>query len=354
MIKNSWVLANLCANLTHFDKFSLAENNEILGMILLYCSSAKEKLVSNAYRALGYFISNNSDQILVELISNAEGGPKTLQSLREAYLRSFEPFSVKVCWNICVSFSNILKATKTLFMSMFFCEEIIENMRSILLTKNNFKTQIHCIEMLILAYEQFPNSKCFANLIKALCQIYFLADEGQFDVTEMRYLPQLRSNINKFLIKLLGNRDLIKEPGELIEILNTMPNKFFKIFYDQLESLYKDREDKINEEWEENKEDNSAMGRKLEKISDFDELRVKGKSDQNKIFIPARKLKIPELVGLMDYLNKTNKIFKEIAFHIDSTEEMSLPFTIYDSVKQLAEFNPEQTSEDVSLEIYRF
>jgi hypothetical protein len=67
------------------------------------------------------------------------------------------------------------------------------------------------------------------------------------------------------------------------------------------------------------------MGRKPEKISDFDEMRVRGKLDQNKIFIPAKKLKLPEFSSLMDYLNKTNKIFKEIA-----------------------------TLEDVSLEIYRF
>jgi hypothetical protein len=96
------------------------------------------------------------------------------------------------------------------------------------------------------------------------------------------------------------------------------------------------------------------MGRKTEKVSDFDELQVKGKTDQNKIFIPARKLKIPELSGLMDYLKRTNYIFKSLATLIDSSDDINVPFTVYDSVKQLAEFNPDKTDEDVSLEIYKF
>lgn len=147
LIKNSWVLANLCANFTHFEQFTLEENQEILSMILSYCSSPKEKLVSNGYRGLGYFVSNNSDETLVKLLTTGEKGKELLTSLREVYLKPFSSFSVKVCWNVCVSFSNILKYFKPNFMKIFFSEDLLENLKTILTTKNNFKTQIHCVEV---------------------------------------------------------------------------------------------------------------------------------------------------------------------------------------------------------------
>ncbi len=149
MIKNSWVLANLCANFANFEKFSLSENQDVLTMILLYCSSPKEKLVSNGYRALGYFISNNTDEILLKLVTNKDqNAADILKSLREVYLKPFTTFSVKVCWNVCVSFSNILKYFKPNFMKAFFSEDLLENMKTILTSKNNFKTQIHCVEVI--------------------------------------------------------------------------------------------------------------------------------------------------------------------------------------------------------------
>jgi hypothetical protein len=96
MIKNSWVLANLCANLTKFNEFSLEDIHDFLNMILVYCTSNKEKLISNGYRALGYFISNNSDDILDKLLSDSTKGEEICKSLREVYIRSFESYSVKV------------------------------------------------------------------------------------------------------------------------------------------------------------------------------------------------------------------------------------------------------------------
>jgi hypothetical protein len=51
--------------------------------------------------------------------------------------------------------------------------------------------------MLTLAYERFPSSPCFDNLSHTLTKIYFGSDEGQFDVTELRYLPQLKVDVSK-------------------------------------------------------------------------------------------------------------------------------------------------------------
>lgn len=97
MIKNSWVLANLCANLKNFDIFTVEQNQEILSMILGYCNSSKEKLVSNGFRALGYFISNNTDQTLTKITELQNRRTEEVnKGLREVYLKQFDGFSVKV------------------------------------------------------------------------------------------------------------------------------------------------------------------------------------------------------------------------------------------------------------------
>lgn len=97
MIKNSWVLANLCANLKNFDIFTAEQNQEILSMILGYCNSSKEKLVSNGFRALGYFVSNNTDQTLTKITElHNRKTEEVNRGLREIYLKQFDGFSVKV------------------------------------------------------------------------------------------------------------------------------------------------------------------------------------------------------------------------------------------------------------------
>jgi len=97
MIKNSWVLANLCANLKNFDVFTVEQNQEILSIILGYCNSSKEKLVSNGFRAIGYFISNTSDHMLCQILTKKNNKIGELKkALGEVYLKSFETYSVKV------------------------------------------------------------------------------------------------------------------------------------------------------------------------------------------------------------------------------------------------------------------
>jgi len=84
-------------------------------------------------------------------------------------------------------------------MKMFFKGPILANISQILATKINFKTQIHCVEMLALAYEKYPENSCFINLPHILINIYFLVDERDFDASELRYLPHLRESVTNFL-----------------------------------------------------------------------------------------------------------------------------------------------------------
>jgi len=161
LIKNSWVLANLCANREACENFSLEINQELLFMSLAYCLSSKEKLTSNGFRALGYFITNNSDETLCKLATMES--PKTekiIEWLKEVYLRPFANSSVKVCWNVCVSLSNILKSFKPEFMNKFFNKEAFINVAKILETKNNYKAQIHCLEVMTYLLVKISLFRC--------------------------------------------------------------------------------------------------------------------------------------------------------------------------------------------------
>jgi len=97
MIKNSWVLANLCANFTHFELFSTEENQKILLMSLGYCNSNKEKLISNGFRALGFYIKNNNDELLCKTIEGKDLEAENIKkALSEVYKKPFSKCSVKV------------------------------------------------------------------------------------------------------------------------------------------------------------------------------------------------------------------------------------------------------------------
>jgi hypothetical protein len=49
--------------------------------------------------------------------------------------------------------------------------------------------------MLALSFEKYPENECFASLPKDLATIYFLADDHEFDQSELRYLPHLKESV---------------------------------------------------------------------------------------------------------------------------------------------------------------
>jgi len=341
IIKNSWVLANLCTNCHNFDLFSLEENQQLLLTCLSYCNSTKEKIVSNGFRALGYFISNHTDESLCKTLALSNtNADKIKTSLREVYKKPFTKCSVKVCWNVCVSLSNILRSFKPNFTKTFFTEDIFFNIAEILTAKNNFKTQIHCIEMFTLAYQKFPENPCFPSFMKTLIQLYFASEESDFDVSELRYLPHLRKDISKLLLNLLKNIDFEKTSNFVAEILSSVPHKLFKVIYDSLENLYKDHKDKLIEEKFKDEETTSSPTIKpQDDLLNFDEVMVKGTTDLKTIIIPKAKLSQQDLQFFKETLQTVIFVSRKLINFIDSSEELAVPFSAYNSLKQLSDID---------------
>lgn len=96
------------------------------------------------------------------------------------------------------------------------------------------------------------------------------------------------------------------------------------------------------------------MGEKNKKIDNFDEMAVKGLANQNKIAMSTRRLHKPEMSGFKDHLASLIGICKQTATLIDNSDDINVPFSVYESIKQLADLNLDTSDEFVSLEIYQF
>jgi hypothetical protein len=353
MIKNSWVLANLCANQEACKIFGLETNQELLLMSLNYCFSNKEKIVSNGFRALGYFISNNSDELLCQLptLKNHKS-EQIVKGLKNVYLRSFTTSSVKVCWNVCVSLSNIMKSFKPKFIETFLDQDALGNVALILNAKNNFKAQIHCIEMLALAYERFPYNPCFTVLPKTLISIYFSVDEGEFDFSEIRYLPHLRKDIHNLLIKLLENISFDKNQCLMNEILNTLSHKLLTILNENISKMFQEHKEYFtHKELEENKDNEDSETKKNGIGEDFDEAVIHGESN-HKLRVSSQDLQANELGSLREYLIRLKRLSKKIIGFVDSSDDINVPFSVYDSLQQFADLNLENEGGYLEVELY--
>jgi len=84
---------------------------------------------------------------------------------------------------------------------------------------------------------------------------------------------------------------------------------------------------------------------------DFDEAPVKG--SRNQISIQPRIFKEPEASAFRDYLLKIQKICKDLIHIIDSSDDINVPFSVYESMKQLADIDIEK-EELIVIELYHF
>lgn len=95
-IKNSWVVANFCANLEKVKNLEQTQVEEIYEMIVEYSLNPKEKILSNGYRALGLFLKNINQEFLKKLFIDAEDHNQRLKQLREIYMKALPETSPKV------------------------------------------------------------------------------------------------------------------------------------------------------------------------------------------------------------------------------------------------------------------
>ena len=97
----------------------------------------------------------------------------------------------------------------------------------------------------------------------------------------------------------------------------------------------------VEEKWTGEEENKSATVTRKDDLVNFDEMTVKGANNHQKLIIPIMKLQSPDLKELKDCLEDVQLISQKLVNLIDSLEEMSLPFSVYNSFKKLADMDTE-------------
>jgi len=222
-------------------------------------------------------------------------------------------------------------------------EKLIMNFVNILETKNNFKTHIHCLDMITLAVEKINLSNICQTLPILLIQRYIYMAEGNYDFMETRYLPNLKHSIMKLLLILLDKLNFEKDKSCYIKIITTFPQKFLAMLNSYLYSAVKDLQgDKVSElekiTPEEFKNKMQIISTDSSKSNtNIDDLMVKGNQSKTMV-IDCKRLNADEtLKEIKEKITITRNCSKTLVQLVDDIEELQLPFLFYDGFKQIAE-----------------
>lgn len=95
----------------------------------------------------------------------------------------------------------------------------------------------------------------------------------------------------------------------------------------------------VEEKWKGDEENKSPTITPIKDLLNFDEVMVKGTSSHQKITISTTKLSSPELELFKQCLEDLQHISSKIITLIDLSDELTVPFSVYNSLKQLSDLN---------------
>ena len=95
----------------------------------------------------------------------------------------------------------------------------------------------------------------------------------------------------------------------------------------------------MERKWRGDEENTYATVTLKEDLQQFDEMTVRGADDHQKLVIPLKKLHSEGLEKLKECLEDIQFTSQKLVGLIDSLDEMSLPFSIYNSFKKLSEID---------------
>lgn len=134
-----------------------------------------------------------------------------------------------------------------------------------------------------------------------------------------------------------------KTPENLIDLLGSSPHKLLKIFYENLRHLYNQTDStiKINNEGED-------LNRNVTPMS----INSRIVESDYKLNISVEKINRDESKAFKDYLEKVHDLCKKLVSLIDSSDDISVSFSVYESLQQLSEINLESNDQCIELELH--
>lgn len=95
----------------------------------------------------------------------------------------------------------------------------------------------------------------------------------------------------------------------------------------------------MEEKWNDDQENKSPTITPKDDLMNFDEVMIKGKIDLKTIIIPKIKLSEQDFQYFKETLQTLISVSRKLINFIDASEDLSVPFSAYNSLKQLADID---------------
>jgi hypothetical protein len=107
----------------------------------------------------------------------------------------------------------------------------------------------------------------------------------------------------------------------------------------------------VEEKWKGDEENKSPTITQKDTLMNFDEVIPKGMTPHSKLTIPLDKLHEEELKDFRMCLEELQGISQKIVGLIDDADELSVPFSVYDGLKQLTDLDLNSEEKTVSIDL---
>ncbi|KRX10317.1 hypothetical protein PPERSA_02734 [Pseudocohnilembus persalinus] len=186
----------------------LQKQKQILDQILIFSNTSRDKLSQNGIKGLGVTINRifKKSENLSEFFENQEEFQNCKKQILSSYLLGFQNSQAKVVWNTCSSYSFLVQRCENQEIQAFLNgnNQVLEQFYLLLESCNNFKTQIHCIAVLNSFQEKEQYGVFLCKMFESCFKLLGDKAEQAYSFTEFKFLEELYLRGGVLLIK-LGN-----------------------------------------------------------------------------------------------------------------------------------------------------
>lgn len=305
-LRNSWSLGNLWQTYC-YDEFSVEDKTKVIELWVHYSNKKfKDKIIAHSVRAVGKIFANNSNFEWIEEIKTIDW-----KDLFNIIIDNINHKSPKVSWNSWVLIRIIMNNdyVRDKIQDLLFSKDTIQRLWQIIRENANFKTRIHAVQTLnkFRLYHDFGewNLDVWDAFLTAFQNV-----TSTTDFTEVKYISTLELQLVSLFVTLV----------QMVESNKTLNEKFSIFLSERAREIETSITDYL---------------RKQFNVTAFSAVYEAAYSA-----VYDKELNISDLYNDRPFLQETLKQL-QIAFHtivdiIDSSGDISLPFSVYESFNSLA------------------
>jgi len=307
-LRNSWSLGNLCET-SSIGALSQPDREKIFEMCVQFSKPTyKDKVTAHAIRAIGHIFANCKE---FENLNNDVIGWEEFFML---LVQNIEHKSPKVSWNSCVLLRSIMDNSyiRDKIQDLLFSKDTITSLCHIIKENSNFKTRIHSVQTLSKLRDYYDYGECNLEVWDSfLSGFQHVTETSEF--TDVNYISTLEFQLVNLFVKLVkmveegqNHTDKFSEflNGRSRELEASIKNYLQKQF--GVTAFSAVLQEEVSKELEENKDISTESGT------------------------------VNKSVLLKETICEIQTAFKTIVKLIDSSGDIKVPFSVYETFNALA------------------